>query len=483
MPRIRIHNFHNARLSVIQSYISQLICKEFPNAPVPGLSADHPIMQAASMVLDQIDQGALTDANAAIEDYKATRAAPQPTGAGTIGTTEDCLDLLVEYALAWVFDDTAKEQEIASEFHQSTCDPGWLTAAIAWLDYYWDGQAPQYVPPTSGGPQPVALPPPASADGQLRVGILGDWGTGEEEALAVLDQLMQQQPDLIIHVGDIYYAGTHDECITHFLQPIDAARTTYRSIPVYTLPGNHDYYSGGQGFYSILPQLNLGIPHAAVQKNSFFCLQNDFWQLEGMDTGYNDHDLLKVADDTTQLRADEADWHRQQIASAGERKVILFSHHQLFSAFATIGAVGSAGPSYRNPYLLQNLQAWSSTGKPNIVAWFWGHEHLLEVYGVPEPHVDLPVLGRCVGNSAFPVFIDEGDYTPKTTSVPLEPAPDFPDGYIQTGDDNLVYAHGYVLLTLAAGTGTAAYYQVNDPGSVAGASSQLLWFESLAAGY
>lgn len=479
MPRTRIRNFHNARLSVVQSYISQLICKKFPNAPVPGLSAEHPLMQAAGVVLDQINQGALADATTAAVAYKMNRLAQQATNADTVGVAEDCLDLLVEYALAWIFDDTSKLQQIASEFHESACDPGWLTAAIAWLDYYWDGEPPQYAPPTSSEPQPFALPPPASADGQLRVGILGDWGTGEEEALAVLDQLMQQQPDLIIHVGDIYYAGTHDECISHFLQPIDAARTTYRSIPVYTLPGNHDYYSGGQGFYGILPQINLGIPHAAIQKNSFFCLQNDSWQIEGMDTGYNDHDLLKVADDTTQLRADEADWHKQQIASAGDRKVILLSHHQLFSAFATIGAVGSAGPCYQNPYLLQNLQAWSAAGNPNIVAWFWGHEHLLEVYGVPGPSVDLPVLGRCVGNSAFPVFINDGDYTPKTTSVSLEPAPGFPQGYVQTGDEDLVYAHGYMLLTLGADAGTAAYYQVNDPGSVSGASSQLLWSESI----
>jgi hypothetical protein len=57
----------------------------------------------------------------------------------------------------------------------------------------------------------------------------------------------------------------------------------------------------------------------------------------------------------------------------------------------------------------------------------------------------------------------------------------FPNDYVQTGDDGLVYASGYMLLTLGANTGTADYYQVNFTGSVSGASSQLLWSESIPA--
>jgi 3',5'-cyclic AMP phosphodiesterase CpdA len=53
----------------------------------------------------------------------------------------------------------------------------------------------------------------------------------------VLDQLMQLEPDLIVHLGDIYYAGTIDECRTNFLVPIQAAREKYGR----NIPGNHDY--------------------------------------------------------------------------------------------------------------------------------------------------------------------------------------------------------------------------------------------------
>ena len=483
MARIPTPDFHSVKLSLAQSCIREVISRYSAVASASALAADHPLMQAAGPVLDGIYTRDLIDAESAIETYKANRAAQNLANSGTSGLAEDCLDLLVQYALAWVFDDRDKENEIESEFSENECDPGWLDAVITWLEYYWDGQAPQYVPPASNtDPAPIQLPPPASPDGLLRVGVLGDWGTGEPEALAVLDQLMRQAPDLIIHVGDIYYSGTEDECQSNFLIPLNAARRQYKAIPIYTMPGNHEYYSGGSGFYTILPQLNRGIEHATVQQNSFFCLQNDGWQLEGMDTGYNDHDILTVADDITHLQADEAAWHQQQLANACDRQVILFSHHQLFSAFQTIGPATSLGQSYQNPYLLQNLQTWRADGNPKIVAWFWGHEHLLEVYAAPNPPgVELATLGRCIGNSAFPVFNNLGDYTPQTQTIPLEPAPSFPNDYVQTGDDGEVYASGYMLLTLGTDAGTADYYQVTFTGSVSGATSQLLWSETIPA--
>ena len=224
----------------------------------------------------------------------ATPSAPQQatptalaaaTGAGTVssGLGKDCMDLVAQFLLAWVFNDRSRENQIESEFNSSPCDPGWLVGLKAWLGYYWNGQAPVYHPPTSAT-VPIPLPPPSSSGAPLRVGVLGDWGTGEPEAIAVLDQLMQLAPDLIVHLGDIYYAGTIDECRTNFLVPIQAARAKFgRSIPVYTIPGNHDYYSGGQGFYGMIPLLNQGVPNATVQEYSFFCLLNDEWQLECME--------------------------------------------------------------------------------------------------------------------------------------------------------------------------------------------------------
>ena len=490
MPRVRTPNFHNARLSVAQSCIREHVAKRAPNAPASGLFAAHPMMQAAGAVLERVDRGEIGDAGTAIAAYRARRAAQAAQGmavAMSEGLVEDCADLIAAYAIAWALNDEDRMSQIRSEWKDSPCDvEGWLSAVEDWLAYYWDGKEPHYVPPAAGGPQPFALPPAASPDGTLRVGILGDWGTGETEAFAVLDQLMRQAPDVILHVGDVYYAGTEDEQNSNFLTPVADARAAYgREVPVYTLPGNHDYYSGGAPFYGMLARLNQGVPNASVQANSFFCLRNDAWQLQGMDTGYYDSDLLLVAEDDTHLRDDEAAWHQEQLAGAGGRRVILLSHHQLFSAFEQIGG------AWQNPALTQNLAAWRAvTPAPGIAAWLWGHEHVLEVYQVPGPLPDsLPVVGRCVGNGAFPVFTDSAGYTPGTTSIPLQPAtssPDgsipFPQGFVQSQADDLVWASGYTVLELAAdGTGTASYYQVQFSGDVSAATSQLLWTESIPA--
>lgn len=484
MPRFRTPNFHHARLSVAQSCIRELVAKRGPGAPARGLFAAHPQVQAMGAVLERVHRGEVREAETALAAYDARRAAQTAQGttvAAPEGVAWDCTDLLVKYVIAWGMDDTYWMNQIRSQWVDSPCNAtGWLQAVDAWIAYYWDGAEPQYAPPASGGPQPFALPPAAASDGTLRVGILGDWGTGEPEAIAVLDQLMRQAPDLIIHVGDVYYAGTEDEQNSNFLTPVADARQAYgRDVPVYALPGNHDYYSGGAGFYGMLARLNQGVPNASVQANSFFCLRNDAWQLQGMDTGYNDSDLLKVAQDYTWLRDDEAAWHQAQLASAGGRQVILFSHHQLFSAFEQIGGV------WQNGSLTANLAAWRGLDPaPKIAAWLWGHEHVLEIYQVPGT---LPVVGRCVGNGAFPVFTDSSGYTPGTRSIPLQPAtrsPDgkipFPNGFVQSQPDDLVWASGYTVLELAAdGTGRASYYQVQFGGDVSAATSQLLWTEPL----
>jgi len=508
MARFRTPNFHNARLSVAQSLIRELVAKRTAGAPPSGLFPAHPILQAASTVLQRIHRGEITDAQTADAAYQHHRAMQKAQGitvshiAGIVESViekidslfksaEACADLAARYAIAWAMNDAAKMAEIKSEWTDNVCDlAGWATAVETWLSYYSGHAEPAYNPPldAQGQPQPpyaspgtFALPPTCNGT-TLCVGVLGDWGTGEQEAVAVLDQLMQHSPDVIIHVGDVYYAGTTDEQNSNFLDLINQARQKHgRNIPVYTLPGNHDYYSGGAPFYAMLGQLNQGVPNASTQANSFWALVNENWQLQGMDTGYYDSDLFEVAQDTTHLRDDEAEWHLQQLGNTNGRTVILFSHHQLVSAFEQIGG------AWQNPQLEASLASWQQAGA-NIAAWLWGHEHVLEVYQpyqAPDSSF-APLVGRCVGNSAFPVFTEAGDYTAQAGGYPTLPAQSspggiaFPNGYVQSQPDDLVWASGYAVLQLpAGGAATATYYQVRFNGDVSEATSQLLWQESI----
>ncbi|MBB4634625.1 metallophosphoesterase family protein [Longimicrobium terrae] len=496
MARVRTPNFHDARLSVAQSMIRELIARHSPSAA--GLKAGHPLMRAANHVLDQVSRGHMTEARVAVVAYTAFRAAQtgvESTLGHIVGTVERCIDLGVHYALAWVLDDRDKMNEIRGEWIDNACDlEGWATALDEWIRYHEMQKPPRYMPPLNAAgeeqapyatPAPFALPP--STHGRLRVGVLGDWGTGEDDAFAVLDQLMTHSPDIIIHVGDVYYSGTAAEQNSHLLEPLRRARERH-NVPVYVLPGNHDYYSGGDGFYGVLPKLNEGVRDAAVQANSFWALTNAWWQLEGMDTGYHDSDLLDVNTDMTRLREHEAAWHAQQLSSAGTRTVILFSHHQLFSRFEAINK-----NAWRNPILEDTLQSWQQV-TPNIAAWFWGHEHVLEVYEVPgspdqKSVPPLPILGRCIGNGAFPMFTGES-YTPNPDSnvatLHATESPSgipFPSNFVQSQADDEVWSSGYMTLDLAdGGPATATYYQVRFDGNVENATSQVLWAETIPAG-
>ena len=119
---------------------------------------------------------------------------------------------------------------------------------------------------------------------QAKVAIVGDWGTGQDAAKLVLRQIANKKPDVVIHLGDIYYAGTQFEVDNYFLQPWKQILNLARLIqfPTFSLAGNHDMYSGGVPYYQMI-QTELGQPA------SYFCLRNANWQFVGLDTGYHDH--------------------------------------------------------------------------------------------------------------------------------------------------------------------------------------------------
>ncbi len=44
---------------------------------------------------------------------------------------------------------------------------------------------------------------------QAKIAIIGDFGTGLSDSFGLLrDVIIDKQADIIIHLGDVYYAGT-----------------------------------------------------------------------------------------------------------------------------------------------------------------------------------------------------------------------------------------------------------------------------------
>ena len=278
----------------------------------------------------------------------------------------------------------------------------------------------------------------------VRIGIIGDWGTGEFPAIRLLAALNSCRVDMLIHLGDIYYAGTETEVKHNFLQICRGILGP--KCPIYSLCGNHDMYSGGAAYYSMLDEIG--------QEASYFCLRNSAWQLLAMDTGNRDQYPLSVSTNMTSLNETEIGWHIEKFRSAENRKTILFSHHQLFSPFSAVGQADDKQRLAYNPNLYSVFQGFF----PKVEWWFWGHEHTLAMY---DPYMGLK-RGRCVGASAIPVFVKQQSYVTDASLITQQPGV-FPawNPHAQLGDNGTDYNHAFAVLELSSQNASVNYYEVD----------------------
>jgi len=417
---------------------------------------NHPVVSIARAIADFKERGEDVPEEAPQEE--------KDRHGGVVGTLWQCAKLAFELLEKKVFGKDDEAQKIEDELKFSTCDPLWLETIVDYEEFFGVSGHKKAIPYVSYQSMDDfvldTLPPNA------RVALIGDWGTGTDDAVELLKQVATHQPDVLVHVGDVYYSGTPTEYQSYFLGILDQVfDRAEKPLPVYTLTGNHDMYSGGGGYYGLLPTLNPSPPHRPedAQPASYFALRSasGAWQLLGMDTGLHDHDPFTVSKDVTYLEDSEEAWHADKIRrfSAAGGRTILFSHHQLFSAFGGIGDYENrpADQQAVNPKLLASLQTFQQAGE--VAAWFWGHEHNLCVY---EPFQGL-AKGRCIGHGAVPVFDDDGNdpYQPLDGVTPLPELVKTPSGApLRLPKDDAVYAHGFVILQLddTAKTALASYY-------------------------
>jgi hypothetical protein len=425
---------------------------------------DHPVIAAATAAGSAALSGVSTAASTAAAPAKAA-----PAGC----TDAECAHLALQLATAKVeHRPEAEIQQLEDSLRFSTCDPLWAEAVTEYVRYFDVDKGKIPYRPSKGPDDPAPLTLAENAT----VALIADWGTGTAEAKALLERVAAHKPDVLIHLGDVYYSGTTTENEQYLLGIVNEVfgRGADRPMPVFNMTGNHDMYSGGGPFYDLLGQLNQPplAPPGQLQTNSFFSLRSSRWQLLGMDTGLHDSDVFDVATDMTYLEDTELAWHKHQIATAGGRRTILLSHHQLFSAFNQIGPKDNADRTMNT-----RLQSQFGDVLASVEAWFWGHEHNLEIYA---PYAGLR-RGRCIGCSAVPVFVAQDPYKVCAggDKIPLLPSPNNPGVPVMLGTTGGVYNHGYVILKLddAGGTAAVSYYQ--DAGLQDTGIGDLLFQETL----
>lgn len=251
-------------------------------------------------------------------------------------------------------------------------DPGWLEAAVVWLEYLGSGQRFDF-----GRTLPTRITIPNS----LTIALLGDFGTGDwgshlnpAPSTRVRKAVSARNPEITVHLGDAYYAGTTSSELGNFV-----ALWPFGSTASFALNSNHEMYPGGIPYFSEA----LGYAGFSAQRNrSFFALENDAWVLVGLDTAFfsDPYGLyMDGAIDDLQVR------FLSSCAGTGKQLVIL-SHH---NGLTVDGAAKTS--------LWDAVLNACGGNKPKL--WYWGHEHAGAVY---TDEAGSGVRCRCTGHSALP---------------------------------------------------------------------------------
>jgi len=406
-------------------------------------------------------------------------------------------------------------------------DLGWVNEYLGTIEtYYSHGGVHAYrkVPRNADGTLDVDFATaqlPETVGRPLVIGLVADWGCDNAGARRVMEELAKQKPDVLLHLGDTYYSGTEEEQRKIILEPL---RELLDGVPVFVVPGNHDYYSNGSGFFKLLDELaNM---QAARQEASFVALRGHGWQILMLDTGLLDSFQLnglaaalplgraweKLNRNTMPfLPDDQLEWALKQIEIGEEKglRTILMSHHQLFSRRESIGY---AHGEVRERAFHRDLKAgvyetsqWQKSSRQlpgglpedvppaantrlldqfpkdvlqRVSAWYWGHEHSSAIF---EPYAELQ-RGRLIGNGCIPTpkppLWNPYGKSPKTEGGPWGGRPQVINGS-QVGTGNNFWNLGFTTISLEAGGAHARYFELEDfaDGDVTGWKNARMFFE------
>ena len=308
------------------------------------------------------------------------------------------------------------------------------------------------------------VPPPQTAQhpeipSKATVAIIGDWGTGVWQdggkdkcpAQLVIDGALSQNPDYIIHLGDVYYAGTSKEERKHLL---DLLPDSYKGR-VYTMNSNHEMYDGANGLLGTSLQDPM---FHQQQGSSCFQLAIGDWIFVGLDSAYYDDSMLYMKGSLCNSEGGEEQLGYLGSAYRTGKKIFLLTHHNGIE-------VAKDGPT-PNETLWNQVVGAMDQHLPE--AWYWGHVHNgivyrdnLSFYNVGS-HTATHKM-RCCGHASIP--FGDGSYL-KKASQGTDPTVDYyactqmpgPTDEVQ----KLRVLNGFAMVTITGDTLTEAFYEVSN---------------------
>ncbi len=265
----------------------------------------------------------------------------------------------------------------------------------------------------NGGTFPTTTPPSVPLSGknpnQVTIAIFGDWGAGNQAAKSVMQSIVNLQPDYLVHVGDVYYAGTpvaSHPVSKHYYQLGEEVDNLMNLWPPnytgksFTLNSNHEMYSGANGLF--LDALGAqqtppgSLSYFSAQKGaSCFSMKFGDWTILGLDSAYRSSILTAFM---TGGIGGPSEFQTKWIHGLGlnPNKTIVMSHHNGFADDCT-----SVSPLWAE---VKNALG----GDP--YAWYWGHVHNGIVYNRPisipttksAPGITTNTFARCLGHASLP---------------------------------------------------------------------------------
>jgi hypothetical protein len=268
-------------------------------------------------------------------------------------------------------------------------DPGWgycLTAMVFTEDL---------TPPFKVG-NTIEIPDSAT------LAILGDWGGANPPALDV--GAAAKASDYLIHIGDVYYAGTNADGA--WLDPYDS--TNFLDVwpgvagRSFALNSNHEMYAHATG-YSLK---TLTDPAFLAQGGNCFALHNNAFRIVGLDSAYYAPDN-RLEDFPGYMIGSLGDPQGDQMLflqdQIGQLKpgqtLILLTHHNGLNLDGSIPT--QADKSYLLWQQVTQVVKQLPAGSGKSVFWYWGHVHAGAVYA-PQPLNGNTIYPRCCGHGCIP---------------------------------------------------------------------------------
>lgn len=283
---------------------------------------------------------------------------------------------------------------------------------------------------------------PVQIEDNARLILVGDWASGVSRANKVSMQMKEHLLEAragnrerhVIHLGDVYYAGRAYEYQRRMAEtwPVDPGDVG--KIGSWCLNGNHDMFSGGHALYSFLKSDSRFGRQSGC---SYFALENRDWLIFGLDSAY---ESVGFKGDAGGLANPQLEYIMKQIGRAPQKKVMLLSHHQPFSAWEE-----------DSPKLVRALEPILKREGHPVSAWFWGHEHRWAVYE-PTLGIGYPAL---VGHGGVPVYHHNKPPDPAKAEVRAKD-----DRFFRYFGEKFSYM-GFGVLDLEGAQGSVNYYDEN----------------------